>query len=71
MRQIKNLEELKLLLFENGIRYYSVTQNLYPKSGIPDFKVYFEVIHSEISLNIESILDLGYKNIEFNLIDHY
>lgn len=69
VEQPKSIKEACKILYDNSIRYYSITQTLL-ESPV-EFKVTLNYLDSSVLMKIQSIKDLGYKNIKFELIELY
>ena len=74
---INDLTELKSYLFNSGIRYSTITQDLFPCTfptdrhfGGAKFVVTIERFDEEIKEKITKIFN-SLENVKFQLIDHY
>ena len=76
MTVVKTLTEIKSVLFDSGIRYFSITKTLFENTSFDEyemeqiFTVNLENFDNDIKSKVLSILS-KFKNIKFQLIDHY
>lgn len=64
------MQAVKMLLLDNALRYHHITQSI-AFEGKNEFKVTLEHLDDIISTKIQNIMNLGVKNVKFELIDYY
>lgn len=68
--KLTSIRDVKELLSKNGLRYHHITQNIL-LNDIFEFKVVFEHLSEDAFIKVQNILDLGIRNVKFELIDYY